>query len=149
MKKVYLTVSLLSAFFINNATAQDLNKSEVPSVIINSFQKTFPKVYDVEWELGGGYYKAEFETGMFGTDHDTWYDKTGRLIRHKEEISKNDLPKKVLAKIKSSFNGYRVEDVKRITENNKVTYTLELKTFTEEWKAAFDNTGNLLSKVAD
>lgn len=149
MKKVFLTVLLVSVFVTNYAWAQDLNKSEVSSVIINSFQKTFPKVYDVEWELDGGYYKAEFETGLFGTDHDTWYDKTGKLIRHKEEISKSDLPKKVLAKINSSFNGYRVEDVKRITENNKVTYTLELKTFTQEWKAAFDNTGTLLSKVAD
>ena len=149
MKKVFLTVLLVSVFVVNKASAQDLNKSEVPSVIINSFQKTFTKVYDVEWELDGGYYKAEFETGLFGTDHDTWYDKTGKLIRHKEEISKSDLPKKVLGKINTSFNGYRVEDVKRITENNKVIYTLELKTFTEEWKAAFDNAGNLLSKVAD
>ena len=149
MKKIFAAVLLASTFFVQHASAQDVHKSQVPSLIINNFQKAFPKVYDVEWELEGENYKAEFETGLFSTDHDAWYSKTGKLIRHKEEISKNDLPKKVLAKLSNSFSSYRVEDVKKITENNKVTYTLELKTFTEEWKAAFDNAGNILSKVAD
>jgi hypothetical protein len=117
--------------------------------VVNSFQKSFPKASDVEWEMDGVNYKVEFETGMLGTDHDAWYDNTGKLIRQKEEISKTDLPQKVSSKLSSDFSGYRVDDVKKITEGNKVTYTLELKTLTEEWKVAFDSEGTMLSKVAD
>lgn len=149
MKRVFLIGSFALVLFANTATAQDLQQSQVPSLVVNSFQKTFPKAFDVEWELDGENYKVEFETGLLGTDHDAWYNKTGKLIRHKEEISKSELPQKVLAKINSDFNGYRVEDVKKITEGDKATYTLELKTISEEWKVAFDSEGNVLSKVAD
>lgn len=149
MKSTFLIGSFVLALFANTAVAQDLHKSQVPSLVVNSFQKTFPKAYDVEWELDGENYKVEFETGLLGVDHDAWYNKTGALIRHKEEISKSELPRKVLAKINSDFSGYRIDDVKKITESGKVTYTLELKTITEEWKVAFDKEGTILSKVED
>lgn len=149
MKKTFLIGSFVLALFANTAMAQDLNKSQVPSVIVNNFQKSFPKAYDVEWELDGENYKAEFETGLLGADHDVWYNKTGAQLRHKEEISKSDLPRKVLAKINADFGSYRVDDVKKITESGKATYTLELKSLGEEWKVAFDKEGTVLSKVAD
>lgn len=149
MKRAFLIGSFALALFANTSSAQDLQQSQVPSLVVNSFQKSFPKAFDVEWKLNGENYKVEFEIGLLSTDHNVWYDKTGKLIRHKEEISKNDLPQKVLAKINRDFNGYSVDDVKKITEGDKVTYELELKTLTEEWKVAFDSEGNVLSKVAD
>lgn len=149
MKKVILMVSFALAVFANTVSAQDLHPSQVPSIIINNFQKSFPKAFDVEWELDGMYYKVEFETGLLGTDHDAWYDQTGKLIRHKEEIAKSDLPQKVQSKINSTFSGYRIDDVEKITEGNKVSYTFELKSWKEEWKVAMDSEGNILSKIAD
>lgn len=147
MKRIFLIG--VFACFVNTVSAQDIPQSQVPSLVVNNFQQSFPKAFDVEWELKGNLYKAEFETGLLGTDHDVWYDKTGKLVRHRQEISKSDLPQKVLAKINSNFKNYRVEDVKKISEGNKITYTLELKSFSEEWKVAFDSEGTVLSKVAD
>lgn len=149
MKKTILIVSFAFTCFANTAFGQDIPQSQVPSVIVNNFQQTFPKAFDVEWELKGDNYKVEFETGLLGTDHEAWYDKAGKLVRHKEEISKNDLPQKVLAKISSDFSGYRTDDIEKITEGDKVIYKLELKSFTEEWKVAFDSEGNVINKVAD
>lgn len=149
MKKVFFIGLFALASFANTLFAQEIPQSQVPSLIVNNFQQTFSKAFDVEWELDGALYKVEFETGLLGTDHKAWYDKTGKLVRHKQEISKSDLPKKVLGKINSDFSSYRVDDVKKISESGKVTYTLELKSFTKEWKVAFDEEGNILSKVAD
>ncbi|GAL83652.1 hypothetical protein MYP_879 [Sporocytophaga myxococcoides] len=150
MNRVIIIASFTLISFAKTAFGQDIPQSQVPSVIINNFQQTFPKANDVEWELDGEHYKVDFETGLLGTDHDVWYDKTGKLTRHKEEISKSDLPQKVLKKINSEFGSYRVDDVKKITEeDNKVTYTLELKKLIEEWKVVFDSEGNLLSKLAE
>lgn len=147
------TLILISAFalssFATTAWAQDVPQSQVPSLIVNSFQQAFPKATDIEWELDGENYKVEFEIGLLDTDHDAWYDKAGKLIKHKEEISKSNLPQKVSAKINSDFKGYRMDDVKKITEGNKITYTLEVKSSGEEWKIAIDAEGNILSKVAD
>jgi hypothetical protein len=129
--------------------AQDIKQSQVPSLVVNNFQQKFPKARDIEWKMDGDLYKVDFETGLLGKDQKSWYDQTGNLVRHKEEISKSDLPKNILAKINAEFSGYRIDDVKKITEGGKETYTLELKKFTKEWKVAFDPEGNILSKIAD
>lgn len=149
MKRSFLVSLFAIILFANAALGQEIPQSQVPSLIINNFQKSFSKVFDVEWELDGENYKVEFETSLFGPDHNVWYDKTGKQIRHKEEITKNDLPQKVLATISTTFNGFRIDDVKKITEGGKVIYTLELESRTEEWKVTFDAGGNILSKIAD
>lgn len=146
--------SILTGFFAllinaNVSFAQDIQQSQVPSVVVNSFHKTFSNASDVEWELQGDLYKVEFETGFLSTDHDAWYDKGGKLVEHKEEIAKRDLPSAVLAAIKKDFNSYRVDDMKRITKGQQVIYTLELKNAAEELKVAFDNRGKVLSKALD
>jgi hypothetical protein len=148
-KKVFSTTLLALACFASSTFAQSIPQSQVPSVIVNNFQKAHPKAFDVEWKLDRDYYKVDFETGLLNLDHDVWYDKSGKVIRHKEEISKSDLPKQVQNAISKNFSGFRVEDVKKTTENNKATYSLDLKKLTEEWKVAFDSDGNVLSKIAD
>lgn len=149
MKRIALIASFAFTCFATTVFGQDIPQSQVPSVIVNNFQQTFPKANDIEWALDGEQYKVEFETGLPGIDHDVWFDKTGKVTRHKEEISKSDLPKKVLEKINGEYSSYRVDDVKKISEGDKATYTLELKKLTEEWKVAFDSEGNVLSKLAD
>ncbi|RKE45308.1 PepSY-like domain-containing protein [Sphingobacterium detergens] len=131
------------------ASAQDILQSEVPAVVVNSFQQKFPKAKGVDWELKAGLYEAEFETGLFGTDHEVWIQSNGKIVRHKEELAKNDLPKAVIAKVKKDFSGYRIEDIKKITEEQKITYAFEVKSRTEEWKLVVDTQGNILGKIRD
>jgi len=138
-----LALSTIGAF------AQDIPQSQVPAVVVNSFQQKFPKAKGIDWELKAGLYEAEFETGLFGTDHEVWIQSNGKIVRHKEELAKNDLPKAVIAKVKKDFPGYRIEDVKRITEEQKITYAFEVKSQTDEWKLVVDTQGNVLGKIRD
>jgi len=149
MKRKFLLSAFIIALSTIAASAQDIPQSQVPAVVINSFQQKFPKATDIDWELKGDQYEVEFETGLLGTDHEAWFQSDGKLIKHKEEISKTDLPQKVTVKIKKDFPGYRIDDVKKITEGQKVAYTLEVKNKADEWKIAIDAQGNVLSKVAD
>lgn len=148
MKNLILTISILGLSF-TNISAQDIHQSEVPSIILNSFQKTFPKASDIDWEIKGNLYEVEFETGFLGDDHKVLYSRDGKLVRHEEKISKSNLPKTVLASIKRSFNGYRTDDIKKITEGGKVIYNVELKNYSQEWKVVFDAQGKILQKIAD
>ncbi|WP_175622395.1 PepSY-like domain-containing protein [Chryseobacterium schmidteae] len=148
MKNLILTISILG-LSITNISAQDIRQSEVPSVILNHFQKSFPKAADIDWEIKGNYYEVEFETGFLGDDHKILYSRDGKLVRHEEEISKSNLPKAVLASIKKSFNGYRTDDIKKITEGGKVIYNVELKNYSQEWKVIFDAQGRILQKRED
>jgi len=115
-------------------------------VILNNFQKNFPKASDIDWEIKGNLYEVKFETGLFGDDHKVFYSRDGKLVRHEQEISKSNLPKMVLASVSKNYSGYRIDDVKRISENGKTIYKVELKNYSKEWKVVFDSQGRVLQK---
>lgn len=149
MKNLILTFSILSLGF-NSISAQDIHQNKVPSIILNSFQKSFPKkARDTDWEIKGTLYKVEFETGLLGDDHSAYYSHNGKLVRHEEEISKNDLPKPVLASLKKQYSSYKVDDAKRISDHGKILYKIEIKNYLHEWKLAIDAYGRILDKKED
>ncbi|MBZ0205947.1 MAG: PepSY-like domain-containing protein [Flavobacteriales bacterium] len=145
------TASILAALMITASPlmAQDLTPAQVPAAVMASFNKEFPKAMDVEWDLKGTQYKVEFETGLLGADHEAWYDANGKQLKHKEEISVSDLPAAVSAAIARDFDGYRTDDVERITQDGTTSYTLELKKLNEEWEVAYDAKGMQLEKRQD
>jgi len=149
MKRTIFFSTLIVALSFITVSAQDIPKSQVPAVVMNSFQQIFPKATDMDWELKGDVYEVEFETGLLGTDHEAWFNNNRKLIKHKEDISKRDLKKTVMTKLNKDFPGYRIDDVEKITEGQKVTYTLEAKKGFDEWKIAIDAQGKVLSKIAD
>lgn len=130
--------------------AQELPATQVPAPVQSTFTKAFPNAMDVEWKLSGTQYKVEFETGLFFTDHEAWYDASGKLLRHEEEISASELPAAVTTAINAEFPGYRVDDTERITIEDAVSYVVELKMKGhQEWKAAYDANGKQIEKRAD
>lgn len=149
MKK-YISMSILALFIgVTSMFAQDIPQSQVPSLVLNSFQQKYPKAYDVEWELKGDLYKVEFEKSLLGDDVEVWFDKSGKVVRSKEEISKSELPKAILDKIDAEFKASIIKDVEKFIDNNTVSYKVEVKTIREEWDILFDEKGNILSKKLD
>lgn len=149
MEKSILIVCLVWLGKVSVSFGQDIPTRQVPSVVVNKFYQSFPDASDPEWGQKGALYKVEFEVGLFSTDHDAWYDKTGKLIAHKEEISKRNLPAKILDTIKKGFGSYRIDDSEKIAKGHRIIYTVELKNSVEELKVTFDVNGNVLSKIAD
>ena len=148
MKKQILIFGATLAM-VATVQSQDIPQSQLPSVVVNVFNKQFPKVTDLEWEMEGSLYNADFETG-WNIDHEVWYTKEGKMVKHKEDISVIDLPKAVSQKIATDFKGYSLHDLERIMDNGKVVYKMELKALIEQdWDVVLDANGNILSKVAD
>lgn len=141
--------AIIIALTTTGAIAQDIPQSQVPAVVVNSFQQKFPKAKKVDWELKGNIYEAEFETGLFGTDQEAWFQQNGKLVRYKTDFGKRDLPNKVLDRVKRDFPGYSIEDVTKITAEQKVSYTFEVKNRNDEWKLVLDPQGNVLKQVRD
>ncbi|MAX79078.1 MAG: hypothetical protein CL843_02755 [Crocinitomicaceae bacterium] len=148
MKKQILILS--TALTINlSIQAQDIPQSQVPSIILNQFNKQFPKATDVEWEMDSNFYNVDFEIG-WSTDHEIWYNAEGKMVKHKEDISKSELPKAVNNRIQADFSGYSIDDLERITDNGKVIYKMELNALTQtDWDIVIDSEGKVISKIAD
>lgn len=124
--QITITTAVLFMFTAISGFAQDIKESDVPTAVRQAFEQEFSNARMAEWERKGQMYEVEFNTGMFD-DHEVIIDGRGNIIRHKEEIAKNDLPKAVLKSIQADYADYRVDDVDRITENGKVTYKVDLE----------------------
>jgi len=146
-KQVLLLGTLLGIQLLGHG--QDIPQNEVPSVIVNQFNVQFPKATDIEWELDGHHYQVEFETG-WNIAHTVWYDREGKMVKHKEDVTTEDLSNAVVQTINSEFNTYTLDDIERITENGKVVYRIELNSMThQDWEVILDEDGKVLSKKAD
>lgn len=140
MKLILFFIALVA---FNNSFAQDLRKSEVPSVVLNQFNSKFPKAFDVEWEKDGDLYKVEFET-KWNNDHDVWFNSEGKIIKQKEELSARDLPQAIKDYINQEYKNYKVDDVDKITENNRIVYKVEVENRKREINLFFNEDGTLV-----
>lgn len=148
MKRNILIIAFGLLLAHGTGLAQNIPQSQVPSLVLNNFKQSFPRAYDVEWEIKNNEYRVEFET-KGSKDHEVWYDNSGRLLKHKEDIAKRKIPAAILSVIKNDFNGYRIEDAKKITTGSTIQYSMELKTLKQEWKVFFDEKGTILKQYAD
>lgn len=148
MKKQITLIATVLTLISTITFAQDINPSQVPSLVANSFKKDFPKASDIEWGMDAENYKVDFEIGWF-TDHEIWYNAAGKMLKHTEEISKNELPKSVTAKVDSDFKELKIDGCMKITEGSQVNYQVELENFNEEWKVIFSSTGEVIRKIKD
>lgn len=143
MKSKTIKIVVLLILGTGTIFAQDIPKSQVPSVIVNNFKKEFTKANDVEWERQGDLYNVDFEIGLF-TDYEAWYNASGKLVKHTQEISKSDLPKAVINAIKTQYKEYSIDDVKKIIEDGVETYKVELEKWDEDFDVIYSKNGNLI-----
>lgn len=130
------------------AGAQDIAQKDVPSAIVNQFKKAYPNARDVEWEKKGDLYEVEFETGI-DKDHEIYYNKSGEIVRHKEELMPAELPDAVKNTIAKSFADYHMDDIDKISADGKVVYVVELKSTSNKWEVTFSEKGDILRRKPD
>lgn len=140
MKKLMLI--LLSVIVAASAGAQD---KKTPDVVKNAFKKEFPQITKVDWGMENGLYEAEFTIN--GKEASANYSKDGVLKEFEMAIEKKDLPAGVLEYVKSHFDGYRITETAKITDDkNVVTFEVEVTKSGKSSDLIFDTKGNFLLK---
>jgi uncharacterized membrane protein YkoI len=145
--KTMSSIIILMAGITSAAISQDISQKEVPSLVLNAFQTKYPNAAQVEWELKGEVYKAEFEVGS--REHDLWIDKTGNITKHKEDFPKSELPHAITQKLQSEFKDYKIDDADKIEEGGKVTYEVDLDGNKDDRKVFFTADGTVQENVVD
>lgn len=136
------TIQSMAIFLLSIGTifAQDIPESQVPSIIVNNLKKEFPKASDIEWEKHGNTYNVEFEIG-WDTDYEAWFTETGKLVKYIQEINRSAIPEAVTNAIKEQYKGYRIDDAKKIVENGKETYKIEIEKRDQDFDVYFSKEG--------
>lgn len=141
MKKHLLLIGISVMSFA--LFAKDIPAGQIPATVMKQFNKDFPKAKDVEWELKNNVYNVDFEQGWF-TDFEAWYSADGTLLRLEEDICKRKLPKAIIVAIKSNYPSFKIDDVKKITENKRVTYKVEIEKRSYEHTLYFNEKGQII-----
>lgn len=142
---------IITAMLVAAATAgfgQDISQREVPSLILNNFKVDFPRAMDIEWEKKGELYQVEFELDK-NKDQEIWYDELGTMTRQEMEISTAEVPAEILAAVQKEFAGFKLDEAKKILENGRTEYHLDLESRAEDWDVVFAPNGKILSKKPD
>ncbi len=142
-----MAVMLLTGFSV---LAQSTAPRGVPAVALNAFQQQFPKARQVEWERKkDGNFEVEFVVGLMGRDQQAIISPEGKVLKHEEDLSSSSLPDAVKNQIKTEFNGYRIDDAKKVTVDGKVTYVVDLESRQGDLKVQFDPDGKILKEQLD
>jgi uncharacterized membrane protein YkoI len=122
MKNLFTFLYLIGFAF--TAGAQDIAADKVPYAVLNAFQGKFPNVQEVQWEMKGEVYKAEFE--FASRDHELSIDKAGTIVRHKEDFPKKQLSNAIQQRLSTDFPTYKLDDADKIEMDGKVFYEVDL-----------------------
>lgn len=139
-----IMILLFATMFVS---AQDLQSSDIPEVVKNSFNKEYSTAMNIEWEMERDIYKVEFDIGE--QEHTNWYTDSGKVIKKKQDITEKDLPSKVWDEIDMNYSEYIIDDIKMIWKNNSTTYKVKLDKGEESWKVTFDDQGKVLKESLD
>ena len=150
MKKLSFLVALLTMCAVTFAQTElfnaKLKKDEVPTAVVASLEKDFPKqivagYFGVPADLVGDTWYWNVERGADDKDFDVYtidlstkdlkfyatYDKDGNLLNKKEEIIDKALPVNIRTAIGEEFPGYAVVGDKmmllRINQKNRLYIT--------------------------
>jgi uncharacterized membrane protein YkoI len=145
MKTIF--ASLLALFTGSSfiSCAQDMDQAHVPSVVLNTFQTSFPDATDTEWEKKGDTYEVEFD--MSRQEYKAYLDASGKLLLTRYELSQRDLPEAVSKTIQADFKEYRLDDVEAIEQEGETFYEVELESKTLDRKVMFTQDGQVTDKV--
>ena len=140
---------IIATFFVFSSAMmsceQDIDQSNVPAVVLKTFQSTFPDAQHIEWEKSGDIYEAEFD--LQHVDYNAFIDASGNLILYKYDISINEIPQAVTNTIQADFAGYRIDDVDLVDKDGEKFYEIELENNTVDQVVVFSEDGVVTENV--
>jgi hypothetical protein len=125
-----------------SATAQRIDDSKVPRVVVSTFVRSFPGVKDVKWEKENGNYEANFNEN--GKKSAALIDSSGSLIESEMEIQVDALPAEARTYIAKNYKGKKIKEAAMIKlPNGTVNYEAEIK----GKDVIFNNYGEFIKEV--
>jgi len=121
------------------AKSQVIEVREVPTVVVSSFQTTYPSVTKVQWQRVGSNYEALYRDNQ--GDVYVTYDPSGKLIETGQGIVTTSVPEPVTTYVKTKYKGDKLTKVYKVKDaNGVVLYKGKVK----DKYVFFDSNGNFI-----
>ncbi len=137
---------LLAAGSLLFAQEKKISEKEVPSAVLNSFHKAYPKAeikgLSTETEKGKKYFEIE---SVEGTKHiDLLISKTGKITEVEETIPTDQLPGAVMKTLEAKFKGLKIEKAEKVTSGAVSNYELVIESKAGKHEVKLNAAGKLL-----
>ena len=138
MKKIILLLAIMMGL-IAGSYAQTLMPNDVPAKISKAFEKSHPKISQVEWNQDGANYKASYIVD--DKNMAVVYNASGKVMETEKEISLSQLPIAVLKYVNENFPGEVIKNKVLITSaKGRSSYEVQI----QQQDLAFNSQGKLL-----
>ncbi len=137
--KTLITAAIIGTAIVTGCTKK-LSESEIPEVVIESFNVNFKDVKADNWEKErDGSYEAEFDLNNIETS--ATFSADGKLLETEQEIEKEDLPQAVIEYLKTNYTDKNIDEAAKITTGEGIVkFEVEI----ENKDLIFDDKGLLI-----
>lgn len=135
----YISILIVFAAFLINASSQKLVETNVPAAVKNSFTTMFNNTAITSWEMEGGNYKANYMQA--GVENAVVYSSDGKIVHYENPITARDLPTSTMDYINTNLAGKKITNVMRI---KTITGLISYKLKAADVYYFFDSNGSFL-----
>jgi hypothetical protein len=127
-------------------SALGCSQKVVPENVKKEFTQKFADAKSVKWNSEeANEWEAEFK--LNGKEMTASFESSGKWLETETEISAKDLPPTVANVIKTTFAGYKTDEICILDSPDLKGYEVGLKKGETSVEAVFDNTGKILKKT--
>lgn len=141
----YLKFTLMALFVTIAASAQDLEKTEVPANFTDGLLEVYPNATNIQWQRTGTDYKVKFDNENL--EQEIWFNKDGDTVMKQLEVTKLALPQELATAIKRDYPDYTIGKVHSNFKDGVTAYEVELeKDGTNKLKVSYSVAGKVLQE---
>lgn len=149
-KSIYIFL-ILSIIAVTSCSenSEEVTPSNIPTIISQKFQESYPDSKDVKWFNQKGLLEAEFEIN--GLDKAVVFNSEGVIVKTETEIETNRIPSRIAEYLAANYADNEVLEAEITEEGNSISYEVDLQgeDSDEEIELTFDDQGNFLSMVVE
>jgi len=138
-------MSLIALFFITGCAQKNVNKAEIPSVVMNAFNAEFDNPENSEWKKEGKDFEVEFD--IANVEHKALLDSTGKLLKYKKDITRADLPEVVVSILENDYSDKNFDDFELLNINGEEYYQIEIDETLRDKNIVFTAAGKMTSDI--
>jgi len=152
LTKLIVTISFAVSIILiaasTNSFAQEkkITQKELPSAVLSSFHKSYPKAeikgLSAETEKGKKYFEIESVDGS--VRRDLLYLPDGKTAEIEETIPSSGLPEGAVQSIEKKIPGGKIEHAERVTSGTKITYELSVMSKKAKYEIVLDKEGKII-----
>jgi hypothetical protein len=146
-----MLITLFVASAVLCSPAQEIkekkySKKDLPAVVLNSFQKEYPKAsikeVSMETEKGVEYWEIESVDGK--VKRDLLYTADGKKAEAEETIEMSQVPAVVKSTLAGEYPKGKVDKAEKVMKGSSVTYEFHLKDGGKSHEVVIDTNGKVL-----